>query len=469
MKELWADWDWSERFPGWEELRDYFSHVDKKLNLSKDIRFNSLITECTFDPATDGWTAKCEDGTIVKSHFLSLNTGFAHKKFIPNLPGLETFKGESHHTALWPQTGLDMNNKRVAIIGTGSSGVQIFQEASKVASHVTLFQRTPNLALPMVQVQYSKGDKTRSKEQYPEFFNKRKETFGGFGFDFIPKNTMDDTPERRQEVFEELWQKGGFHFWLAAYQDLLFDHKANDEAYAFWCKKVRARLNDTRVADILAPTKKPYAFGTKRPSLEQNYYDCFNQENTYLVDLRAEPILEITPTGIKTDQGFYEADVLVLATGFDAVTGGLNQIKIQGTNGQLLKDKWSNGSRTYLGMTSAGFPNLFFTYGPQGPTAFCNGPTCAEVQGDWIVDCIQHMKQKNLARVDATKDAEEKWKDNVANLVNITLFPETKSWYFGDNIPEKPRESLNYAGGVPRYLDECKDCARNGYTGFVMA
>ncbi|PGH07222.1 hypothetical protein AJ79_06326 [Helicocarpus griseus UAMH5409] len=468
MPELWKDWTWSERFPGGPELRKYFAHVDKKLDLRKDCLFNTTITSANFDSNDKKWYIATQGSQTFKVKYLLLNTGFAAKRYTPDIKGLDTFRGQWLHSSFWPQEGIDMTGKRVAVLGTGSTGIQITQEAAKVAKEVTVLQRTPNMALPMRQVKYTNGEQKEPREKYPELFKQRPTTFGGFTWDFSPKKTFDDTPEERRKFYEELWEIGDFSFWLATYYDMLFVKECNEEAHKFWLEKTRQRIKDPRKRDILAPTVQPHAFGCKRISLEQDYFDVFNQDNVDVLDIKTHPIVEITPTGIKTTEKEIKIDLLVLATGFDSYTGGLKQIDIRGPSGVSLTEKWANGSLTYLGMSVAGFPNMFFTYGPQAPTALCNGPTCAELQGNWIADLMNHMRENNISTIDATIEAEAAWKQAVHNFAYASLLPSTKSWYMGDNIPGKPREPLNYLGGVPQYWKSCKECAQKGYEGFVL-
>lgn len=468
LEELWRDWNWSERFPSWEELRRYFHHVDQKLDLSRDIQFNARVVAAEFDETDHRWQVQCEDGTSVRARFFVLCTGFAAKPFVPAFEGLEDFKGECHHTALWPQQGLDLAGKRVGVIGTGASGVQVIQEAARQAFHVTVFQRTPILALPMQQRKLDEEGQRRMKSTYPEIYRKRRETFGGFDFSGILKSALDASPEEREAVYEELWAKGGFHFWAGTYMDVLMNEAANRTAYDFWRDKTRQRIADPELAEKLAPMEPPHPFGVKRPSLEQWYYDIFDQDNVTLVDLRESPIERICETGIRTTSGEHELDLLVLATGFDAVTGGLTQIDIRGSMGQSLAEKWKSGVRTQLGIASAGFPNLLFLYGPQSPSGFCNGPSCAELQGDWVVDCLKHLAANGLTRIDASPEAEEAWNRHVDELAALTLFPRANSWYMGANIPGKPRQLLNYPG-LPIYLQRCAESAERGYEGFVLS
>jgi cation diffusion facilitator CzcD-associated flavoprotein CzcO len=468
-EELWRDWNYSEYYPSWEELRAYFRHVDKKLGLSRDIRFNTRVTGAEFDTTRDQWVVQASDGSMTRAKFFVLCTGFASKPYIPAIEGLKDFRGICHHTGLWPQDGVDFKGKRVGVIGTGASGVQVIQEIYQDVAELTVFQRTPNLALPMRQRKLDDETNRQMKETYPEGFRKRAETFAGFDYDFIPKNALDVPNEERHATYEELWSQGGFVPWLGTFQDVLSNEQANDTQYAFWRDKVRARIKDPALAEMLAPMKPVHPFGVKRPCLEQHYYEAYNQPNVHLVDLRSTPIERITPTGIRTSDAEYELDIIVLATGFDSVTGGLTSIDIRGTNGQTLREKWSSGSCAHLGTASSHFPNLLFIYGPQSPSAFCNGPTCAELQGDFVIDCIEHMRRYNLRRIEATREAEEAWRDHVAELADATLFPRAQSWYMGANIPGKKREMLAYPGGLPVYLQKCKESADAGYAGFVLS
>jgi len=316
-----------------------------------------------------------------------------------------------------------------------------------------------------------KEAKLKDSGEYQKVFDYRRETFGGFHFDFSEKEGDEDNAEQKKAFYEKLWDGGGFRFWLATYKDLLFNKKVNDTAYEFWAEKTRARINDPRKKDILAPLleSQHHTFGTKRPSLEQRYYEVYNQDNVDLIALKENPIDTFTETGIKMKNGDeHQFDVIILATGFDSVTGGLVQIDIKGTDGVSLADKWSKGTWTYLGMTTANFPNMYFLYGPQGPTAFANGPTIVELQGDWIIDAIDYCVKNKKKTMDPTAQSEAGWTKHVAELCDITLFPGTDSWYMGANIPGKPRESLNYAGGIPRYVRESKEVADKGYAGFAF-
>ena len=467
--DLWPKWQFSELYPAWQEIREYFQYVDEKLGLSRDIRFNRRVTEAEFDPARNRWIVRSNDGSIASARYFVLCTGLGSKPYIPDLPGLSDFAGERHHTARWPQQGLDMAGKRVGIIGTGASGVQVAQEAAGMAAHLTVFQRTPNMALPMRQIKLDDDTIRHMKEKYPEIYHRRTKTFAGSDIDFLAKAGFEASDDDRQATFERLWETGGFAPWVGTFNDIFVNEEVNRAAYKFWRDKTRARINDPAVAEMLAPTEPIHPYGVKRPSLEQHFYEIFNQHNVSLVDLRTAPIERVTRNGIKTAAGEHDLDVLVLATGFDAVTGGLTSIDIRGTQGETLKEKWAKGVRAHLGMAVAGFPNLLFVYGPQSPNAFCNGPTCAETQGDWIAQLLDHLRQRNYARVEATVAAEEAWRAQVLELADATLFPRADSWYLGANIPGKPREMLSFTGGLPAYLAKCRESAERGYEGFALS
>ncbi|KAH7412206.1 cyclopentanone 1,2-monooxygenase [Phaeosphaeria sp. MPI-PUGE-AT-0046c] len=470
---LWEDWTFKHRFPGSAELLAYFAHVANKWDLRANTQFNTFVTSADWNDAEARWLVNTKGEETYKVRFLLLNTGFAAKRYIPDWKGIDTFKGTILHPSYWPHEGLDLHGKRIAVVGTGATGVQLAQELSKVAGHLTVFQRTPNMALPMGQVDYQKESCHISKSDYTKEMTGRTDSFGGFFYNFLPKSTFSDTPEQRQKVYEDLWSKGDFQFWLAGYHDMLFDPAANKDAYNFWRDKTRQRINDPKVADILAPMVQPHAFGCKRISLELGYFDIFNQSNVSLVDISnaGTPIEEITKTGIKTTDKERDFDIIISATGYDALTGGLRQINITGSSGQTLHEYWQDGAKTYLGLAVSGFPNMFFTYGPQAPTAFCNGPTCAELQGNWILGAMNYMRENSLRKMDAHSESEQEWKRQVLDLANASLLPTVpvSSWYMGTNIPGKAREPYVYLGGVPAYYKTINEVADNGYEGFEMS
>jgi cation diffusion facilitator CzcD-associated flavoprotein CzcO len=467
-EDLWQDWKFTELYPAWPEIRGYFRYLDEKLDLSRDIRFNTRVEAAEFDAASNRWTVRSSDGSVTRPRYFLVCVGLGSKPYTPNLPGLSDFAGERHHTALWPQQGLDLAGKRVGIIGTGASGVQVAQEAAAVAAQVTVFQRTPNLALPMRQKKLDDDTIRRMKDGYPLAYEKRRTSTGGFDYQALEKAASEVSDEERQATFERVWEIGGFAPWVGSFNDLLANEQSNRAAYDFWRDKTRARIKDPAVAEILAPTEPIHPYGAKRPSLEQNFFDIFNQSNVSLVDLRKTPIERVTRGGIKTTAGEYELDVLVLATGFDAVTGGLTSIDIRGTDGRTLREKWAESVRAHLGMASAGYPNLLFVYGPHSPNAFANGPTAAELQGEWVAKMLDHVRQHNWARFEARVAAEEAWRAKVLEAVDGTLIPRADSWWVGANIPGKRREILSYAGGLGTYMEICNAVAERGYEGFAI-
>ncbi|KAJ3747715.1 cyclohexanone monooxygenase [Lentinula detonsa] len=467
LPELWEDFTWKERYPSWRELYDYFQYVDRKLDVKKDVSFNTRVVAAHFDQEIDRWVVTTEDGLIVRPRFLVLCVGFASKSYTPVFKGLERFEGICHHTAHWPREDVELTNKRVGVIGTGASGVQIIQEAGPKVAHLTVFQRTPNMTLPMRQKDLDATLQEQQKVLYPSIFRRSKQTGGGFSFERYPKPLFSATPEERVLHWEDLWAQGGFHFTVSNFNDYSMNEDANREVYNFWRDKVRKRIHDPRMQELLAPTIPPHPLGAKRCSLEQSYYEVFNQPNVTLVDLNETDISEVTSKGILTKDGIeHELDVLVLATGFDSLTGGLTQIDIRGVDGVSIAEKWANGVYTSLGMTCANFPNMFFIYGVQAPTAFSNGPTCIEIQGDWVVQCIKHMKENGLTAIYPTPEAEAEWRGLVMNTGYRALINSAKSWYVGANIPGKTIEPLNYTGGVNKYFEIIEGIAERGYDGF---
>ncbi|KAF4590967.1 hypothetical protein EYR40_009564 [Pleurotus pulmonarius] len=470
IDEIWKDWDFSCKFPDWKELRQYFYHADKNLGLRRDIRFNTRVIGAEFDDQEHRWSVTTHTGEIIRPRFLSMCTGFASKAYVPPIKGLKSFQGICHHTSLWPQEGVDLRDKRIGVVGTGASGVQVFEEAAKVAQHVTIFQRTPNYALPMNQEIFDGEAQRKFKEKQAEAFMIRRTHPSGHDIPYVGEKMSEMTPRERQEWYEGLWTKGGFHVSKGGFSEVGFNEEANDWVYGFWRDKVRQRIHDPRLKEKLAPQIKPHPFNTKRLPLEQTYYDAFNQPNTSLIDVNETPISEVTSQGIKTSDGKeHKFDIIVLATGFDSVTGSLTQIDIKSTEGVPLREKWSSGLKTHLGMMTAGFPNMFFVYGAHGVTAFGNGPTCLEQQSDWIVQCLKDLRDLGATRIDPTNEAEGAWTHRVNDLCAKGLWMKAKSWWTGANIPGKKVECLSFPGGLPLYTQLCQESAANGYKGFLLS
>ncbi|KAG9311517.1 cyclohexanone monooxygenase [Chiua virens] len=470
LPELWKDWTWTEKFPGWKELQAYFAYVGDKMELRPHCRFNTVVKQASWDDQLHCWhvTAEGKDAICKASaRYLILCTGFASMPYTPNIKGRETFKGPWCHTSRWPKEGIETAGKRVGIIGTGASGVQVIQELGPQVTHLTVFQRTPNLALPMGQYSISKQVQDHFKPVYGELYKKLNTTVAGFPHDPILRSMLSDSDEEREANFERIWSLGGFNFPLGNYMDTGRDIRANNLAYAFWRRKVCERIKDPRKRDLLAPEVPPHPIGAKRQSMEQNFYEVMDQGNVDLIDSKATPILEITETGLKTTDKEYEFDVLIFATGFDSYVGGFNGIDLRGLNGKTIQDHWKNGVTTYLGMTIDNFPNLFFTYGPQGPTAFSNGPTCAQLQGSWIDQTIGYLRDNHITKFTPTGHAASTFKKHIDELFGGTLLPLADSWYVGANIPGKKREAYNYIGGLVPYTKEITTEVDCGYPGFM--
>ncbi|MEM7342316.1 MAG: NAD(P)/FAD-dependent oxidoreductase [Actinomycetota bacterium] len=469
LPEIWRDWVWAERFPGRDELVAYFEHVDSVLDLSRDIDLDTRVKRATWRPDAGQWEIEATNDRAYAARHLIMCTGFGSKPYLPDFDGLDSFTGEAHHTARWPAHGVDLAGKRVGVIGVGASGVQVVQEAAPVAEHLVVFQRTPVTALPMQQRALSADEQALAKVDYAEVFARRNAPPGTFhDLNRLEVSALSVTPERRAEVYDEALAQGGFHFWGGTFVDILFDEEANRTAYEHWRDRTRIRIDDPVTAELLAPTDPPYPFGTKRPSLEQGYYECFNQPNVELVDVRAHPIETITAAGVQTTDRHHDLDVLVLATGFDANTGGLTAIDIRGDDGRTLADQWRAGVDTHLGLAIPGFTNLLMLYGPQSPTAFCNGPVCAEVQGEWVVSLLDHMRRNDLTRLTTSTADAEAWSAHLADLADSTLFGRTDSWYMAANIPGKRRQLLNYPS-TDAYFTRLEQCEADGYDGFELS
>ncbi|KAK7749182.1 hypothetical protein SLS62_008363 [Diatrype stigma] len=451
--EVWKTWNWPNNYPNYENLRDYFEHVDKVVGIKKDTAFNTVVVGGQFDTKEGRWIVKTADGRTAKAKYLILGTGFAARRYIPDWPGMDKFKGVIHHSSFWPEEPVDVKGKRCAVIGTGASGVQIVQAWGPEAGDLKVFQRTPNLAVPMRKKNLTVKEQEESKKYYPELFKYRETNFAGFLYDWYEKNTFDDTPEEREKFYESVWKDGGFRYWVGVYKDNLFDAEANKESYKFWAKKTRDRIGDPRARDLLAPLDMPHFFGVKRPCLEYNYYEQFNRPTVDVVDIRNNAIKEFNETGITLEDGtHHEFDVIAVATGFDIVTGVMTQLGLKSINDTKLEEEWVNGASTYLGTTVGGYPNMFHIYGVHGPTLLSNGPSTVEVQGRWIADCIDKVQARGLKYINPKPEAVQSWKNHVLELNNKSLFPTTRSTYMGGSIPGKVYEPVCYSGGIPMYV-----------------
>lgn len=472
MRELWQDWDFDELYPSWDKIREYFQHVDAKLGLSRDIRYDTRVTGAHFDEASRRWLVDTESGHRASAQFLVLCTGIGSKPHTPDIPGLADFGGRCVHTARWPQEGVDLKGLSIGVIGTGATGVQVIQEAGPDAAHITVFQRTPNMALPMRQRRLDAAGQRALKENMEEKYAKRARTRAGYDFDYLDyagPTCAGMSDDEIRALWEEHWAEGGFVPWLGNFPDIYTDERINLMAYEFWRDKVRQRLTDPVMAEKLAPTKPPHPYGVKRISLEQRFYEVFNQANVTLVDLNETPIARVVKDGVKTADGrIHEVDLLVLATGFDMVTGGLTAMDIVSTDGVTLRDRWQHGVSAYMGSMTHGYPNMFFVYGPQAPSGLSNGPSCSELQGDEIVELVSYMRESGMQRIESSAQADQAWRQRIDEFAAGTLFGKAQSWYMANNIPGKAAQMINYPIGMPDYLEQWKLVKADRYRGFEM-
>jgi cation diffusion facilitator CzcD-associated flavoprotein CzcO len=389
---------------------------------------------------------------------------------MPNIPGVESFRGEAYHTGRWPHEPVSFAGKRVGVIGTGATAVQAITEIAKTVGHLTVFQRTPNWCAPLHNSPIDAATQARIKATYPEIFARCRQSFGCFIHDADPRNALDVSPEEREAFFEKLYREPGFGIWMGNFRDILIDPAANATITAFMRRKIRERVKDPVVAGQLTPTD--HGFGTRRVPLESGYYEVYNQPNVRLVDLRETPIVRITPTGIETSVAHHDLDLLVYATGFDAITGAFDRIDIRGRGGHRLREKWAQGPRTFLGLGVEGFPNLLTLVGPHNAATFCNIPRCIEQNVDWVTALLAWMGERGHTRVEPTPDAEREWTQHVHDSGRRMLFTKVDSWMMGinRNVPGKDRRTfIVYAGGAPRYRERCEEVAAAGYTGFTFA
>jgi cation diffusion facilitator CzcD-associated flavoprotein CzcO len=465
-RELEQEWEWSERYPQQPEILRYLNHVADRFDLRRSIRFNARVNGAEYDAAANLWRVTTESGDRLSARFLITAVGCLSTANIAKIPGLETFQGKWYHTGQWPHEGVDFTGQRVGIIGTGSTAIQAIPVIAEQAGHLTVFQRTPNYSVPARNGPLSKEFQQYLKENYPEIRKKMRETVNGFDFFIEDRSAHDVSEEERVALFEQAWERGGLRF-RATFRDILTDKAANDTAAQFIRAKIRSIVKDPVTAAKLSDIDHPYA--AKRPPIDTNYFETYNRDNVALVDVRAAPIERITPTGLQTTEAEYPLDMIVFATGFDAMTGPLLRMNITGRDGVHLKDAWAEGPRTYLGLQVPGFPNLFTITGPGSPSVLCNMPVAIEQHAEFIADCIAHMRANGVSCIEATPEATEKWVAHVNEAAGVTLLPQAKhSWYLGANIPGKPRVFMPYAGGMARYRGICADVAARGYEGLAL-
>ncbi|MEU9187993.1 NAD(P)/FAD-dependent oxidoreductase [Streptomyces sp. NPDC048484] len=460
---LQQEWEWSERYPAQPEILRYLRHVADRFGLRRHIVLDTRVTSAHFDPGRSTWTVRSEGGSTVVSSFCVMAVGCLSAPKQPDLTGIDDFAGDLYHTARWPKTAVDFTGKRVGLVGTGSSGVQVAPELACQAAELTVFQRTPAFCSPARNRPLSPSALRAAKATYPQRREANRNSQVGVVRDDNPASALDASPRDRLRTYAEHWERGGFAL-LGAYGDLMLDQQANDTVADFVRQKIREAVADPDVARQLLPWE--YPLGAKRICLEDGYYDMFNRDNVTVVDLRTTPLEAVTRDGVRTSAGVHPLDCLVLATGFDAMTGALAGIDIRGRGGLALAETWQQGPRTYLGLAAAGFPNLFLLTGPGSPSVLTNMVTSIEQHVEWVAACLHHLRSQGYANVEATGEAAEAWTDHVDEVAAATLFPKADSWYTGANVAGKTRMFMPYAGGFATYRQRCEEVAAQGYQGF---
>jgi cyclohexanone monooxygenase len=463
--ELQREWQWTERYASQPEILRYLNHVADRFDLKRDIQLETRVTAAVFDEGANRWTIQTDHGDRVSARFCVMATGCLSAPKVPEVKGLDTFKGKWYHTGFWPHERVDLTGQRVGVIGTGSSGVQSIPMIAREAAHLFVFQRTPNFIMPAHNAPLSSDAIEDWNGHQAEYRQKARTSPFGMLVEQNGKSALEVTPDQRQEEYEQRWQNGGLNIY-GAFADIFVNKESNDTAAEFVRAKIRGAVQDPGVAEKLSPST--YPLGTKRVCVDTGYYQTFNRDNVTLVDTRDEPIEEITPAGLRSSKTEYKLDSIVFATGFDAITGALCNIDIRGRGGNGLKEKWAAGPRTYLGIVSAGFPNLFLITGPGSPSVFSNMVVSIEQHVDWIADCLAYALERRLANIEATTQAEDGWMAHVNEIAGYTLFPQANSWYVGANIPGKPRVFMPYIGGVGVYRQKCEEVASKGYEGLAF-
>ena len=465
-EELEQEWDWSERYPTQAELERYFNHVTDRFDLRGDIEFGTRVERARFDEGRNRWIISTSVGATVSARYLVSAAGCLSEVNKPPLAGAETFAGEQHHTARWPGEGVDVGGKRVGVIGTGSSGVQVIPQVAKTAEHVYVFQRTAQYTVPARNRPLDDDARKELRDSFGQRQAFKRTTPAGLS---RPRPVVSSAPEMdestRADVLEASWQLGGPGFAMT-FDDILTDPESNERAARFVRQKIRAKVDDPEVAETLVDID--YPIGARRLIVDIDYFETYNRDNVTLVDVTAAPITEITPRGLRTTDGHYDLDVLVYATGFDGMTGALLSMDICGVGGLALRDKWADGAGTYMGLVASGFPNLFMITGPGSPAVFSNVMLSIEQHVEWIADCLAYMVEGGFDRIDADPGAEDRWIRLVEELVARSIVGKTNSWWTGANIPGKPRGITMYLGGTHNYRAACDEIAANGYEGFTL-
>jgi cation diffusion facilitator CzcD-associated flavoprotein CzcO len=467
-KELLEEWEWSEHFAGQPETLRYCKYVADKFDLRRDIQFQSRVTAAIYDEETRSWTVTIEDGSRFRTRFLVAAIGPLSTPTLPRIEGRDSFEGQSFHTARWPKDKVDLAGKRVAVIGTGATGVQTIQTIAGEVGHLTVFQRTPNWCAPLHNGKIDAETQKKIKAGYPELFARCQETFACFIHTPDPRGAFEVSDEEREAFYEKLYAARGFGIWQGNFRDILTDRGANKTISDFVARKIRERVKDQKIADKLIP--KNHGFGTRRLPLETFYYEVYNRDNVNLVDITETPIERITPKGIRTSEKDYAFDIIIFATGFDAITGAFDKIDLRGADGVRLKDKWKHGPETYLGLMVEGFPNMMMLMGPH--TALGNIPRSIEYSVDWVTGLIRFARENGLTRLEATAAGVSSWTDHVKALGVGLLSNEVDSWMTGINRNVEGKTTrivARYSGSAPDYRARCDAVAAKGYDELKLA
>ncbi len=461
------EWKWSCRYPAQPEILDYLNFVADRLDLKKDIELGTRVAAGNYDEEAHRWLVDTDKGETVRARFLITGVGNTSTPAKPALPGLESFAGNVYHTALWPHEKVDFTGQRVALIGTGSSGIQSTPMIAEQAAHLTVFQRTANYSVPARNHVLTDEMRREQEENYEEMRRLVLASPIGMPFEIPQKSALEVSDEERKATLDSLWEIGSFRFMFTSYHDIVFDLKANATVAGYIEAKIRDTVDDPAKADVLCEFNHPV--GTKRPPIDTNYYETFNRDNVSIVSIRKNPIREVTTDGMTMENGDHHTlDSIVFATGFDTVTGTLNKLNLRGKDGLSLADKWQDGPVAYLGLCTAGFPNLFMITGPGSPGILTNFPGCIEQNVGWIADVMSRMRETNAVEIEATEEAETQWVKDIAEVADTTLMTTVDSWYMGSNMPGKPRVFSAYFSGMHTYADVCADVAKSDYKGFEI-
>ncbi len=462
---LLEEWRWSERFATQPEILRYLEFVADTFDLRRDIRFSTSVTSAQFDEATDTWLVRTSDGAQITARYVVMAVGNLSEPKRPDIPGVERFVGDAFHTAQWPKEGVDFTGCRVGVIGTGSTGIQAIPLIAQQAEHLYVFQRTPNYSMPARNAPLTPQYVEKVLATFDERRERSRRSDAGTPFPPAEKTTFEVSDEEREVMFEEGWQRGGINSLSYAFTDFFTDERANEAAQDFARRKIREIVWDPQTAESLTPS---HHIGTKRTCVDTNYFATYNSDNVTLVDLRREPIEEITASGARTASREIELDSLVYAVGFDAMTGALTAIDIVGRRGWRLRQAWADGPATYLGLMVSGFPNMFLVTGPGSPGVLSNMVLSIEQHVDWIAEALTYLEARGLGAIEATPAAQDQWVAHVNDLADATLYPQGSSWYLGANIPGKPRVFMPYVNGCGNYRSECEAVVRDGYRGFAL-